>query len=460
MRCPEHHATQLPIAARARRPLGPLIVPVGTLLRSPSVRAVAALLALLAAAEVSAGAGVDFSERNAIPVINRQIFELRLGATTRSTSSIANGGLLATVLTAGPTSGTTSLLGATLDGGTLFNAGPAPVFSTIVASGSVFSLGGGCQRGGFTDFPFINANRPRIARFDAATGLFSVVTPSIAGSDLYDSIDCVPSSLGTAFVVSNRTLSRVEVYRDSGSGFQVVNTTGIPNVITPFSGGLRNAVTLDPDAVDLLLSVTRSSGAHQAIAVDLASGTVGTPCPLTTAAVPSGFTRPREGLFQLIGSGAAARRIIVADFDNNGSTDIAITPASSCSPTISSRPPGSSGGGGAYDWTAYAGHRALNQRLANVMAKDYFFAEQGNNTVQNSSASLPYPGRGGPFHGCSVRDRNVGLTFLSVATGTLNATLDFRLGQTSRALNDSFGIYRGDMEAPRVLDTDAFATCP
>lgn len=417
-------------------------------------------LALLGPVQVLAGAGIDFSERNAIPVINRQIFELRLGATTRSTSSIANGGLLATVLTAGPTSGTTSLFGATLDGGTLFNGGPAPTFTTILATGSAFSLGGGCQRGGFTDFPFINANRPRIARFDAATGTFSVVTPTIAGSDFYDAIDCVPSSLGTAFVVSNRTLSRVEVYRDNGSGFQAVNTTGINNVVTPFSGGLRNAIALDPLALDVLLSVTRNSGAHQMIAVDLATGTLSAPCQLASAPVPTGFTRPREGAFRLLGKGAGARRLIVADFDNDGSTDIVTLPSGSCSPTITSGPAGSSNGGNGFNWTGYSTTHDPETHNANILWGDYFYVAPGDNFAQDSALASPYAGRGGPFHGCTVVDRDVGFSILSLATGSLNTTLDFTLAQTPQALNNDYRIYRSSLESPRVLDTDAFATCP
>jgi hypothetical protein len=420
----------------------------------------ATLLGALGSVQVLAGTGIDFSERNAIPVINRQIFELRLGATTRSTSSTANGGLLATVLTAGPTSGTTSLFGATLDGGTLFNGGPAPTFTTILASGSAFSLGGGCQRGGFTDFPFINANRPRIARFDAATGAFGVLTPTIAGNDFYDAIDCAPSSLGTAFVISNRTLSRVEIYRDNGAGFQAVNTTGINNVITPFSGGLRSAIAVDPLAGDVLLSVTRNTGAHQMITVDLATGAVATPCPLTSAPIPGGFTRPREGGFRLLGKGAGARRLIVADFDNDGTTDFVTVPAGNCSPTLSSGPAGSSNGGNGFNWTGYSTTHDPETHNANVLWGDYFYVAPGDNFAQDSALTSPYSGRGGPFHGCTVLDRDFGHSILSLATGSLNTTLDFALAQTPRALNNGNRIFGGGLESPRVLDTDAFATCP
>ncbi len=421
-------------------------------------RALAGLAALgpiLFGSSAHAGSADYIHNRNAVPVNGRQVFEVRLGTSVRTSDGLEIP--LVVVVTGGPTPGTTTLAGAQLDGASLFDGGPNPSFTNIVASGGIFSLGGGCERGTVTEFPFILTNRPRIARFNSSTGLFSVVTPTIAGTDSYDSIDCAPSPVGTLFATTNSTLGRVEIYRDNGAGFVPVQVGGITGVATPFSGGMRPGLGFQGIQNDMTLSFMRSNGANEFVSVNASTGTLGTPCIFFNAPAPSGFVRPRESLFRILPNGGA--RLAVGDFDDNGTTDIVTIPPGSCTPTATSAGAGSSNGGNGYNWTGYATATGVSPSAENILWGDYFYVDPHNNFVHDSPINSPFAGRGGPFHGCGVGDRDSGPSMLAVSAGTSNLTLQFSLLEKG-ALNDPEFVQRTGFEQRAVIDTQAFATCP
>ena len=418
----------------------------------------AALFPVLGGASDSTGISDGIVTRtDVVTNVNREVLETRLGMTTGLGSILDK--LVVTVVTAGPNPGTTSLIGASINGSTLFNGGANPAFANVVASGSIFSLGGGCRRGSMIDFPFINANRPRIARYNPDTGQYIVVTPSIAGTDLYDSIDCVVSTLGTIFATTNRTLDRVEIYRDSGGGFVPVQLTGINNIATPFSGGVRPAIAVDSQD-DLYVLFQRALGANEFVSVDLATGTVGAPCTFFPATAPTGFTRPRETMLDIYPRGPGGALIAAGDFDDNGSTDIITVPLGSCTPTVTSAGAGSSNGGNGYNWTGYASGPELAEIANNILWGGYWYVRSGNAIAEASPIVSPFVGRGGPFHGCGVENRDSGLSLLAVGAGANTQTLQFSLLLPGLALNNPSLVLRTSFEDQLILEPNAFATCP
>ena len=190
-----------------------------------------ALMLLTMAADVLAQLG-SFS-RVTSPN-GRTVLEIRQGVHP------ANSGLLFTaVITAGPVSGSTSLMLQQALTRDIFNpAAPAAGWTVVRSSISAFSLGGGCGRSNLLDFPFINGTRPEILRITGTTQ--QVITLNVAGNnDQYDSIDCVTGADGrVVYMLTNRTRSKLELRREQG-GMLVLVRDNFGAVATPFRGGQR-----------------------------------------------------------------------------------------------------------------------------------------------------------------------------------------------------------------------------
>lgn len=166
----------------------------------------------------------------------RTVQEIRIGADPSGATQLRTA-----VITNGPTAGTTSLLTAVTEVNALLAGTQAPTWTTVIAAGTAFSLGDGCRRGNQLDFPLIDANRPKILRF-VGTAAGIVVNVPVTDNDLYDSADCVATSdqLATYFIYSNRSLSRLPLFRDTGAPNDLVNSlVTFSSVKTPFVGGLR-----------------------------------------------------------------------------------------------------------------------------------------------------------------------------------------------------------------------------
>jgi hypothetical protein len=167
----------------------------------------------------------------------RAVLEIRKG------THLASPDLLFTaVVTAGPSSGTTSLLLQQALVQDVFNSAlPAAPWTVVRSSFTGFSLGGGCGRSNLIDFPFINANRPEILRITGTNN--QVITLTIANTDQYDSIDCIVQGDGQVlYMLTNRTQKKLEFRREvSGTLALVRDDFGV--VITPFVGGVRPSIT-------------------------------------------------------------------------------------------------------------------------------------------------------------------------------------------------------------------------
>jgi hypothetical protein len=253
-----------------------------------------------------------------VEVNGRTVQEIRFGNEPGSPRLVR-----AVVVTNGPTAATTSLLTAVADVDDWVNpAAPAPTFTPIIASGTAFSVGGGCRRGGQLDFPFINANEPRVLRFSG--GAPTIVPVSIAGSS-WDSADCAVANDGsrTFFLFTNRLQQNGFFYVDTGGANDLVAPqVSLGGAKTPFAGGLRPSIAPMPGTarkVNLLFMQPNGQSRWwqydpDAINVDF-NCVAGAQVP-----APTGFVIPR-------GARVAARSAI-ADFDGDGDFEVVrMTPA-------------------------------------------------------------------------------------------------------------------------------------
>ena len=412
----------------------------------------ALFLTVLACADVAAQ---GFLTRD-VSVNGRQVQEIRLGTTTRTpASSVPGAGLVAMVVTNGPVAGTTTLAGAFLDGGNLFVGGALPAFTSIVAQGSVFSLGSGCTNGTFTDFPYINANRPQIARFDANTGQFSTFTPTIPGTDNFDSADCAVGSNGTTHVFTNRTQRRIEVYKDNGGGLTPVQNTAQNSVITPFGGGVRPSIVIgrinDDEVADILYMT--SNGATNVQAVNTNNGTLGPLCQIFISTPPVVFIKPRETALFLPNLPTDPQRVAVGDFNLDGTTDIVTVnrTGGGCATQVTSGPVGSANGGNGYNWNGYGISQAEQDARSNVLWGSLFYVTNGSTVAQLSPVPSPYAGRGGPFDACAGRNLDKGSTFIGVGTAASNTQISYSLAPGIVAIGGTDNIFETSFEATRFL---------
>ena len=318
----------------------------------------------------------------------------------------------AMVVTNGPTSGTTTLLTAVANGNVWFDPSAAtPTFTSVVASGTVFSVGGGCLRGNQLDFPFIDGNRPKIARF--VGGGVSIV-PVGVGSELFDSAECAVSGDGTRtfFIFTNRTLQRLFFFNDAGGANDLLNPrVTFSSVKTPFVGGLRPSISVVPgtaDTVAMLFMATNGqsrwmqyNGGTQNVEFECLAGVQSPP--------PAGFTIPR-------GSRVANRQAI-GDFNGDGVFEVVTIqpvnpPPASCEKLPPATPVGPVAGAG-FNWSEPG--MALNPLTGQLT----FLA--GFQTLIDSLGALttvpgPYAGGAGSFATCSAYNTEREQTHLTYAT--------------------------------------------
>jgi hypothetical protein len=270
-----------------------------------------AVLGLLIATEPMAQVTV-VKERD-IEVNGRTIQEIRLAREPGSRILMR-----AVVVTNGPVAGTTSLLTAVADANAWpDSAASAPVFTTVIPSGTVFSVGGGCQRGNQLDFPFIDANRPRILRI--VNGTPTVIVPAIPGNELFDSADCTQSGDGTRtyFIFSNRSVQRLWFFIDAGGPTDLNGpTVSFSAVRSPFQGGLRPAISVVPGtAQTVALLYMATNGQSRWLQYNAETLNVDFNCLAgTQSPAPTGFTIPRGA--------KVANRDAVGDFNNDGTFEM------------------------------------------------------------------------------------------------------------------------------------------
>ncbi len=291
----------------------------------------------------------------------RTVQEIRIGADPSGATQLRT-----VVITNGPTAGTTSLLTAVTEVNALLaGTSPAPTWTTVIAAGTAFSLGGGCRRGNQLDFPFIDANRPKILRFvGSAAGI--VVNVPVTGKDLYDSADCVATSdqLATYFIYSNRSLSRLPLFRDTGAPNDLVNSlVTFSSVKTPFVGGLRPAIAGLPESQWIsgsgphvfALMFMRTDGQTRWHQYDASQLNINFNCLAgAQSPPPSAFTIPRGSA--VIGHHAAG------DFNNDGIAEIVTfnkgTPPNCTDPPVST--PFGNIAGSAFNWIEFSARRFDN----------------------------------------------------------------------------------------------------
>ena len=158
-------------------------------------RLVLSALGALAALGVAASVQADetLSSRTVSPN-GRPVQEIRFGAEPGGNQ------LRMVVVTNGPTAGTTTLLTAVGAPNLWYDPGQQPPpFTELIASGTVFSVGGGCKRGGQLDFPFINGNRPYMLRFQGGQSNIFLL-PITNTNENYDSADCAVAPFASVTV--------------------------------------------------------------------------------------------------------------------------------------------------------------------------------------------------------------------------------------------------------------------
>lgn len=285
----------------------------------------------------------------------RTVQEIRIGADPSGATQLRT-----VVITNGPTAGTTSLLTSVTEVNALLaGTSPAPTWTTVIAAGTAFSLGGGCRRGNQLDFPFIDANRPKILRFVGnAAGI--VVNVPVTDNDFYDSADCVATSDQTAtyFIYSDRSVSRLPLFRDTGAPIDLVNPmVSFSSVKTPFVGGLRPAIAALPASQwisgsgphVLALMFMRTDGQTRWHQYDASQLNINFNCLAgTQSPPPSAFTIPRGSA--VIGHQAAG------DFNGDGIAEVVTfnkgTPPNCTDPPAST--PFGNIAGSAFGWSEFA----------------------------------------------------------------------------------------------------------
>jgi hypothetical protein len=378
--------------------------------------------------------------------IGRTVLEIRKG------TQPANPRLLFTaVITAGPTGGTTSILLQQAFLRDIFNpAVPAAGWTTVLSTGTAFSLGGGCGRNNLIDFPFINNNRPVILRITGTTS--QIITLGIAGTDQYDGADCLVQRDGRVlYMLTNRTRQRLEFRREQGGLLQLVRDD-FGTVITPFGGGMRpsiarvlprNAVAVnpmpfasneetvafrgDPDpAVRVFIaylqreSITPSNAETVIFRLvdDNVLTTVGS-CTIGTFTAPIGFSFVRESaVADGVAIGASRNsNVLWGDYfyvDNSGCTQ--------------NQPPenfGPAGPFGLFNWGGVAannvsgntpggnGGDVIVEHTTMVLPNSVIILEGNQRHTQPS----PFAGRGGPVTSCPLLGTEIDAAQIAIGIG-------------------------------------------
>lgn len=366
----------------------------------------------------------------------RAVLEIRRG------TQPANANLLFTaVITAGPISGSTSLMLQQSLVRDLFNPGaPAAGWTVVRSSITAFSLGGGCGRNNLIDFPFINANRPEILRITGTTQ--QVITLGIPGSDQYDSIDCVMQRDGRVlYMLTNRTRRTLEFRREQG-GLMVLVRDNFGNVITPFVGGMRPSITrirrfvapivpsgdapqggtgiLREDFVAFFLPALVTPQQYVGIlrVLDDDSLTEVSHCDGPVSSAPTGFTIPRES--------AVADGVAVGSSRNDNSLwgDYFSMGDGGCTQTTPGEVLGSAGPFSLYNWGGVAANHVYpgvngssgSGRVAHttLLLPAGVIVLEGN---QRHDLASPFANRGGPLTSCAIGGSEFDAAQLAIGVG-------------------------------------------
>jgi hypothetical protein len=371
--------------------------------------------------------------------IGRTVLELRKG------TQPANPRLLFTAaITAGPTGGTTSLLLQQMPIADLFDpAVPAASWVTVRSSATAFSLGGGCGRGNLIDFPFINNSRPEILRISGTTQ--QVITPSIAGNDLYDSIDCMTQGDGRVlYMLTNRTRRTLEMRREQG-GILVLVRDDFGTVITPFVGGIRpslgrilrptgvrmpgvdstdhdspagdddalSAAYVFAEASGFQIEVGRSAPVVYGIGDDDALTLRGN-CFGPSRPIPTVFSYPKD---TAIASGVA---VGASRGDDLLWADFFAVAAGGCKQTQAAESFGPVGPFSQYTWTAVAANtqsRGVEIAYSTLVLPSGVITFERN---QRQTQVSPFAGRGGPVTACPLVGPEIDAAQLVIGPGPTN----------------------------------------
>lgn len=411
-------------------------------------RQLSTLLLFLAAAH---SAEAQFSGLSRITSPNgRQVLEIRMGTMP------ANRNLVFTsVITAGPISGSTSLMLQQALARDIFNAaGPAPGWTVVRSSITAFSLGGGCGRNNLIDFPFINNNRPEILRITGTTQ--QVITLGITNSDQYDSIDCSVNGNGQVlYLLTNRTRQTLELRREQGGMLQLVRDN-FGQVRSPFQGGMRPSIRFVrvPTAAALRGSPIFAGDfvffMYKVFAEPLliSRGDAVDPDAFDTRSFCSFGSSPNTTGFGNVYESAAAGNAAASDFSNANRFDLSFYSqnGSTCTPgpviPMSSR-----SGGTLYTFSGIAavatesGVGPPGSGIASTTVIDTNTVATFVNGVRSDS-TLPMAGRGGPKAACALRGSGSEGGTLIAGPGTANTQVQ----QSIVPLNLSPVIFMGDYE--------------
>jgi len=349
-----------------------------------------ASLVLSLAAIGAASADETLSTRTVSPN-GRPVQEIRFGEEPGGSN------LRVVVLTNGPTAGTTTLLTAVGAAGAWTNpAAPPPPFTELIASGTAFSVGGGCRRGNQLDFPFINGNRPQMLRFQ--NGQSTIFPLPITDNQNYDSADCAvaPDAVRTWFIYSNRTVNRLAVFEDFGQPTNlVIPLVTFGSVKTPFLGGLRPQISALPgENAKMTLMFMETDGETRLKKFGTEPINIDNDCLVgVQVPPPSAFSIPRGA--RLAGHSA------IGDFNGDGQFEYArvdkSTPAA-CAAQPVFTPAGPVAGTG-FNWTEPGVAISPERRYVNFLYGQLLGTPAGVPTVTPG----PHAGNGGPFAACGMK---------------------------------------------------------
>ncbi len=367
----------------------------------------------------------------------RAVLEIRMGTMP------ANRHLVFTaVITAGPTSGSTSLMLQQALVQDIFNANaPAAGWTVVRSSLNAFSLGGGCGRSNLIDFPYINGTRPEILRITGTTQ--QVITLGITNSDQYDSIDCRVGPTGQVlYLLTNRTRQTLELRKEQGGLLQLVRDN-FGTVRTPFVGGLRPSLFYravhavapaqeqsapDDEAIEFKIGwfFDLLGGPPPQLAPRVEEADDAEPHPSERACTLG--NRADTTTFGNVNESACAGNVCIGDFSGSGVFSVRVFgfAGNLCVPgpvqTFSSRSGGSlfnfagvaavEGGGGVGSGDPVASVTVVDTNTVAVF--------EGNNRVDLTN---PFAGRGGPKAACPMIGRGTGGAVLLAGPGTLSSQL-------------------------------------